>query len=334
MTLIQALILGLVEGVTEFLPISSTGHLILAQWLLGLEGNQAVNDFNIIVQGGAILAVLGLYWSSVVRMVRGLLGRDAGGRRLALNTCIAFLPAACIGVVLDNWIEAHLFHPGPVIGALVAGGIVLILIGPWQRRLLHLDRETAGGSWTELENLTWKQAFVIGLLQCLAMWPGTSRSMVTIVGGMLVGLKPKHAAEFSFILGLPTLGGACVYKLAKHMRGGFPQFVDQLGGPLVMLLGLAIACISAAIAIRWLVAFLNRHGLSVFGWYRIALGGILAIAISARWISISPPDSAQSVHDSARQQIAIAHPDGLAQTRLEYLAQLGDAAIAGSHRVR
>lgn len=283
MNLWHAIILGLVEGITEYLPISSTGHLILASALLGLdsppETKQAVDAFNVIVQGGGILAVLGLYRQRVMQMLRGLVGKDASGRRLLLNLVIAFLPAALAGPLLDDWISARLFRPVPVLVALFVGGLAMLVLGPWQRRFFHeaaREDETDAHTWVDIEHLTWRRALIVGLLQCVAMWPGTSRSMMTIIGGMLVGLKPKHAAEFSFLLGLPTLGGACVYKLGKDfLRDGSSVF-DILGAAQV-LVGIVVAAIAAAVAIRWLVSYLTRHGVAVFGWYRIVLCLVMAV---------------------------------------------------------
>ena len=281
----QAIILGLVEGITEYLPISSTGHLILTSAVLGLnepaETKAAVDAFNIVIQGGAILAVLGLYFKRVRQMISGLLGKNAAGLKLLLNLFVAFLPAAVFGVLLDDWIGARLFHPVPVIAALAVGGLLMIFIGPWQRKRFKGDEhaDPAGTfSYVDIEHLTWKRALIIGLLQCIAMWPGTSRSMMTILGGMSVGLRPKQAAEFSFLLGLPTLGGACVYRMAKNLMADGPNMFEQLGvAPIIV--GILVATISAAIAIKWLVGYLSRHGVCVFGWYRLALAAVFAVLV-------------------------------------------------------
>ncbi len=287
----QAIILGLVEGITEYLPVSSTGHLIIASGLMGLTEpaqKSAVDAFNVVIQGGAILAVLGLYWPRVKQMILGLLGKDEDGRRLAFNIVIAFLPAAVLGVLLDDYIEARLFALWPVAGALFVGGIFMILVERLRKR--HMKAPADGehelvepGREMTLERLTWKHALIIGFLQVIAMWPGTSRSMMTITGGVLVGLKPKQAAEFSFLLGLPTLGGATVYKLLKNLRDsqaeGVPNMFEQLG-VVPIAIGLVVATVSAAFAVRWLVEFLNHHGLAPFGYYRIALCVVLVALVS------------------------------------------------------
>ena len=211
MTWWEATVLGLVEGVTEYLPISSTGHLILVSSLLGLDDparRASVDAFNIVIQGGAILAVLGLYRARVGQMLRGLFGADTDGRRLLGNLLLAFLPAALLGPVLDDWIETHLFHAVPVLAALFLGGVWMIWLG---------RRGADGEVSLAIDRLAPRQALAIGLFQCVAMWPGTSRSMMTIVGGTLLGMRPREAAEFSFLLGLPTLGSACAFKLAKNL---------------------------------------------------------------------------------------------------------------------
>ena len=296
LTILQAVILGIVEGITEYLPISSTGHLILVSALLGLddpaEKKAAVDAFNIVIQGGAILAVLGLYWRRVRQMILGLLGRDAPGLKLLINLIIAFLPAAVIGVFIDDWIESRLFFPIPVTAALTVGGVLMIAIGPWQKRRFHGDEhaDPAGSvSFVDIEHLTWRHALIIGLMQCIAMWPGTSRSMITIVGGMFIGLRPRQAAEFSFLLGLPTLGGACIYKGAKNLMGDGPNMFEQLGA-MSIIIGILVAMLSAALAIKWLVGYLNKHGLAVFGWYRLVLAAVIAILVfGTGWLQIEPP---------------------------------------------
>ena len=268
----HAAVLGLVEGVTEYLPVSSTGHLILASSLLGLdapEHAEALKAFEIAIQGGAILAVLGLYRARVVQMGRGLAGRDPAGQRLLRNLALGFAPAAVLGPLLDKPIDRLLFRPLPVLFALAAGGAWMI----W------LDRRQRGNpTGAALDALGWRAAVAIGFFQCVAMWPGTSRSMMAIAGGLIVGLRIGDAAEFSFLLGVPTLGAACAYKLLKNLlaahASGAPNLFVALG-PAPVAIGFAVAAASAALAVRWLVGFLQRAGLAPFGWYRLALAGVL-----------------------------------------------------------
>ena len=285
MSLFQAVILGLVEGITEYLPISSTGHLIIAAALLGLdeppEARHAVNAFIIAIQGGAILAILGLYRQRVAQMARGLVGRSPVGRRMLLNLIIAFLPAAAIGILLYQLtdIEALLFKPVAVVAALALGGVVMIFLTPWQRKFFHSaegDAPLDAHTFVDIEHLTWRRALVIGLLQCLALWPGTSRSMATIMGGMVVGLRPRHAAEFSFLLGLPTLTAACLYKIAKNVLADRPDMFEVLGTA-QLIVGTIVATISAAVAVKWLVGYLSRRGVALFGWYRLVIAAVIAI---------------------------------------------------------
>ena len=268
MDYLQAVIFGIVEGLTEYIPVSSTGHLILAKSFMGLT-QKAIDPYLIVIQSGAILAVLGLYRTRVADMVKGLLGKNPVGLKLAFNLIIAFLPAAFIGLLLNDIIDEWLMGPIPVIWALAIGGVLMLFAARWQRNAFHEGQDAK--SFIDIEHLTWKRALIIGFVQCLAMFPGTSRSMVTIVASMAMGMKPKHAAEFSFLLGLPTLGGATVYKLVKD--------ADALStleiGP--MIIGIIVAFFAAAIAIKWLVAYLSKHGLALFGWYRIALAIIVAI---------------------------------------------------------
>jgi undecaprenyl-diphosphatase len=225
--------------------------------------------------------VLGLYRARVAQMARGVAGRDAEGRRLLGRIALAFLPAALLGPVLDDAIESHLFHAAPVLLALLLGGVWMIWLD--RRRDPH-----AGG---ELEALTVRAALGIGLFQCVAMWPGTSRSMMTIAGGVLLGLRAPAAAEFSFLLGVPTLGAACAFKLAKNLLGawqgeGETLFAALGAGPVA--LGFAVAAVSAVVAVRWLVAFLQRHGLAPFGWYRVALALVLGALAATGTLSLAP----------------------------------------------
>lgn len=281
MELWQAIVLGIVEGVTEYLPISSTGHLILASTLMKLDTpavKQAVDDFEIVIQGGAILAVVGLYWPRMIQMLRGLLGKDPAGFKLLVNLLIAFLPSAVVGLLLKKKIDEHLFHAGPVILAMGIGGVYMLVIEQWRRGRFSTARYH--GRELEIIDVEPRQALFIGLLQCFSLWPGTSRSMMTITGGMMIGLRSRACAEFSFLLGLPTLGAACLYSLYKNLKGPhglsaaehaqYKNLFETLG-PTAVVIGIVVAAISAAIAVKWLVGFLNKHGLAPFGWYRLAL---------------------------------------------------------------
>lgn len=264
MDLWQALVLGLVEGFTEYLPVSSTGHLILAERLLGLPDSPVLHAYAICIQAGAILAVLGLYRHRWVAVARGVVGRDAGGTRMLLLIAAAFAPAAVAGVLLDDWIDAHLFGLEPVAWAWIAGALVIFAIGKRLRR-----------SGAPLEQLALSHAALIGVFQCLALWPGTSRSLATILGGLAVGLSLAAAVEFSFLLGMVTLLAATAWK-ALHVG---PEMLAQLG-VLPIVAGLATAWLAAVVSMRWMVAWLQAHGLALFGWWRLVLG-VLVLALVA-----------------------------------------------------
>ncbi len=290
LTLTDAMILGVVEGVTEFLPISSTGHLIIANKVLGLESEKqltnakgellwykpvsskhpagvpltlklAADTYTVVIQVGAIAAVALLYWQQLLNVFVGLLGRSSSGVKLFRNILLAFLPVAIVGLLLHDWIDAHLFSVGAVIWALVVGAILMLWAERWRKA-----NSGIGFSRNDPADLSVGNAAGIGLFQCLALWPGTSRSMVTIVGGYLAGLKPAKAAEFSFLVGLPTLAGAAVY---KGWKSG-PAMIEVFGWGNVIM-GTLVAAITAAIAVKFLVKFLTSHGLAVFAYYRLAL---------------------------------------------------------------
>ena len=279
----DALILGLVEGITEYLPISSTGHLLLTNELLNLNAEEPLLDasgsplvtpkgepvtlkaaadaYAIVIQAGAILAVIFVFFSRIRQITLGLLGLSPTGRLLARNLIVAFLPAAVLGLLLDDWIESVLFAPLPIAIALFLGGILILSVESWRKNQLAEDDDIV-----DLHTLGIRQCLFIGLLQCVAMWPGTSRSMMTIVGGYLAGLKPARAAEFSFLLGLITLSAAAGY---KTVTSGPALFLAIDMGPL--LLGIFTAFVSAALAVKWLVGYLSRHGLALFAWYRFVI---------------------------------------------------------------
>lgn len=260
MDILQAVILGIVEGITEYLPVSSTGHLILTQRALGIPQTEAANAYAIAIQAGAILAVLRLYWARVAEVFRGVRGQDEAGRRMGICLVVAFLPAAVIGLLFDDLVEQHLFGLWPITAAWIVGGIV-ILASPLRQE------------GRELEELTPKQAFTIGLCQCVALWPGTSRSLVTILGGSLVGLSLTAAVEFSFLLGVITLGAATCYSALSHGAAMVASY-----GPAVLLVGFVTSWLSAFLAVKWMVQWISQRGMALFGYWRIGLG-VLVIAL-------------------------------------------------------
>jgi undecaprenyl-diphosphatase len=278
LTLGQAVVLGIVEGLTEYLPVSSTGHLLLAERVMKIEAppmaseaekqrtKEATDAYTICIQAGAIIAVLGLYLRRVKQMLLGLLGKDPAGLHMVVNIAAGFLPAAIIGLLFNRVIKEYLFGPWPVVGAWLVGGLAILAVDWWQKR-----RGTQQGIKKQLEELTWSSALIIGLAQCLAMWPGTSRSLVTIVGGLMVGLSLPAAVEFSFLLGVVTLGAATTYDGIKH-----GALMLQTFDPLSLALGLVFAFLAAVLSVKWMVGYLNRHGLAIFGYYRVALAVLVA----------------------------------------------------------
>lgn len=269
LSLVDAVILGLVEGATEYLPVSSTGHLLLAEEMLGIAhdpaSKAAANAYAIVIQAGAILAVLGLYWKRVQQMLAGIMGRDAHGLRLIWNLVIAFLPAVVAGLLLGDAIKSRLFGLWPVTAAWFAGGFLLLYL---DRKRLHMV------SGLPLEQFGWKQALGVGVVQCAALWPGVSRSLATIVGGMLMGGDLRAAVEFSFLLGLMTLGAATVY---EAMESG--SLILAHFGLVAPLVGFLCAFVSAWVSVKWMVAFLQRGGLGLFGWYRIILALVVGTVL-------------------------------------------------------
>ena len=259
---LQALILGIVEGLTEFLPVSSTGHLILASRWLGMAG-EGVKTFEVVMQSGALVAVIWLYRGRLLAVCRG----HREGRRLLANLVVSFLPAAAAGLLLHRLIKRLLFTPAAVAAALAAGGLFMVLADRWLR-----SRQAPGRT---LESVTPRQALWIGLAQVLAFWPGTSRAMVTLAAGMAVGLPAGAAAEYSFLLAIPTLGAATFLDAAQGGRA----LLAEVSAPAVAL-GFASAAGAAALAIRGFLRCLNRRGLAVFGWYRLALALAVWLALS------------------------------------------------------
>jgi undecaprenyl-diphosphatase len=269
--LLKAAVLGLVEGITEFLPISSTGHLILAGALLDFNGQQA-KVFEIAIQTGAMFAVVWEYRERLGRTVAGI-GHDPVARRFAANVAIAFLPAVVFGLLLGGWVKAHLFSPVPVAAALVVGGVAILWIERRHKRL-YGARDLEGGRIARVEtvdDMSALDALKVGLLQCLALFPGTSRSGATIIGALLLGFSRKASTEFSFYLGIPTLMGAGAYSVWKQREllrwEDLPMFA----------VGTAVAFASALLCIRWLIRYVSTHDFVPFAWYRIVFGGVILL---------------------------------------------------------
>jgi undecaprenyl-diphosphatase len=265
MPLWVALVLGIVEGLTEFLPVSSTGHLVIAERVLENEANPS---FDIVIQLGAVLAVLLYYRKLLLGHAQGALRRDPVSVRLFVALGIAFLPVAIIGLLVRHAIKEHLFGLTPVAAALIVGGIVMIVVERWRKA------QPPGSSVDGLEHVTPKRALIIGLGQCAALWPGTSRSMATIVAGQLTGLSTATAAEFSFLLALPALGAATVFEgwKARH-----ELLADGSGAPLAV--GLIVSFVVAWAALASFLSYVKRHGVEPFGYYRIVLGALVLLTL-------------------------------------------------------
>ncbi|MCG2841834.1 undecaprenyl-diphosphate phosphatase [Sandaracinobacter sp. RS1-74] len=263
--ILQAFLLGLLEGLTEFLPVSSTGHLILASELMGFTGDGSV-AFKIAIQLGAILAVLVAYRQRFAHIAAGLVRRDSGAIAFTRNILLGFLPAMVVGFFAYSSIRQLIESPMTVAIALIVGGIAILLI----EKLVPPRIEG------QVETMPWRTALGVGVVQCIAMVPGVSRSGATIMGGLLMGLDRKTAAEFSFFLAVPTMAAATVYSLYKerHLLDA-----DDLG---LIAIGFVTAFVSALMVVRWLVGFVGRHGFAPFAWYRIALGSIALVWLLLR----------------------------------------------------
>ncbi len=268
MTWWQSIIIGVVEGLTEYLPVSSTGHILLTQRILGIPDDDAGKAFAVVIQAGAIFAVLGLYFSRWRGVIDGLLGKSPEGLVLLRNLLLAFLPAAVFGLIFDKRIEALLTGLWPTVTAWFVGGIAILAVA-WFRRNAGPASKSSGKT---ISDITVRMALCIGLIQCLAMWPGTSRSLVVIVGGLLCGLHMMAAVEFSFLLGMITLTAASGYKALKFVKD--PALLANYSIP-VMIIGILAAWITAIISVKWMVGFLQRRGITPFGYYRIALAVII-----------------------------------------------------------
>jgi undecaprenyl-diphosphatase len=276
--LLKAAIMGVVEGITEFLPISSTGHLILAASLLNFTGEK-VKVFEIAIQTGAMFAVIWQYRERLSSTVRGI-GSDPVAQRFALNVAVAFVPAVVLGLLLGKTIKAHLFHPVPVAMAFIVGGLIILWVERRHRlKFGALDLQGTRRARVEtVDDMSPLDALKVGLIQCLALIPGTSRSGATIIGAMVLGFSRKCATEFSFYLGIPTLMGAGAYSVWKERAA--LQWADA---PLFAV-GLALSFVSALLCIRWLIRFVSTHDFTVFAWYRIVFGGIVLLTAYTGWV--------------------------------------------------
>ena len=277
MTYAQALLLGVTEGVTEFLPISSTGHLLLAERLLNIsdtpESARALDTYMIVIQLGAILAVAWVYHDYLKRIILGLLGKDTDGLRLFRNLMIAFIPAALVGILFVDIIKESLFNLWVVSFAWLVGGVALVI---WGKKTSHEADESS----CTLASLSTKKALGIGAMQVIAMWPGTSRSLITILGGKWVGLSLKDSVLFSFLLGLVTLTASTAYDMVRNGE----EMIRLLGAD-SLIIGLIAAYLSAWVAVRGMVHYLRKHGMGLFGGYRIVLACITVGLLLSGWVS-------------------------------------------------
>lgn len=268
-TAASAMVLGIVEGLTEFLPISSTGHQIIVADLLDFGGERAM-AFNIIIQLGAILAVVWAFRSKITNVVRGL-GTQPQARRFTANLLIAFLPAVALGVLFSDVIHHYLFNPVTVACALIVGGVVML----WAEKRNHQVRID------HVDDMRWTDALKIGCAQCLAMIPGTSRSGSTIIGGLLFGMSRTAATEFSFFLAMPTMVGAAVYSGYKY------RDLFQVSDLPVFALGFLVSFLFAMIAVQGLLKFIAHHSYAVFAWYRVAFGLLILLTWQFHWVDWS-----------------------------------------------
>ena len=278
MLLLKAAVMGVVEGLTEFLPISSTGHLILAGSLLDFTGDR-VKVFEIAIQTGAMFSVIWEYRVRLLSTVRGI-GHDPVAQRFARNVLVAFLPAAFFGLLLGSWVKQHLFAPVPVAVALVVGGVLILWVEARHKRL-YGARDLEGARLARVEtvdDMSVADALQVGLLQCLALIPGTSRSGATIIAALVLGFSRKSATEFSFYLGIPTLMGAGAYSVWKQR-----DLLSWADVPMFAV-GTVVAFFSALVCIRWLIRYVSTHDFTVFAWYRIVFGGLVLLTAWTGWV--------------------------------------------------
>jgi undecaprenyl-diphosphatase len=277
--LLKAAVMGIVEGLTEFLPISSTGHLILAGALLGMDDDKA-KVFDIAIQTGAIFAVIIVYWQKLAGTVVALPTQKAA-RRFALNVLIAFLPAVVLGLLFGKFIKAHLFTPTVVASTFIIGGFIILWAEGWGRAKPEGEdaHPNDNARIVNVESMSPLDALKVGLVQCLAMIPGTSRSGATIIGGMLLGLSRKAATDFSFYLAIPTLIGAGAYSLYKERA-----LLSMADAP-VFAVGLVFSFLSAWICVRWLLRYIASHSFVPFAGYRIVFGLLVLVTHYMGWVT-------------------------------------------------
>jgi undecaprenyl-diphosphatase len=275
---LKAALMGIVEGLTEFLPISSTGHLILAGSLLNFTGETA-KVFEIAIQTGAMLAVIWEYRQRLAATVTGL-ATEPAARRFALNLLVAFMPAAVLGLLLGKVVKEHLFHPVPVALAFIVGGLIILWVER-RHRVQFGERDLEGTRRARVETvdqMSRLDALKVGLVQCLALIPGTSRSGATIIGAMMFGFSRKCATEFSFFLGIPTLMGAGAYSVWKQ------RDLLQWSDLPMFAIGTVFAFFSAWLCIRWLIRYVSTHDFTVFAWYRIIFGLVVLLTAYTGWV--------------------------------------------------
>ena len=268
--LIKVIIMGIVEGLTEFLPISSTGHLILAGSLLNFTGEK-VKVFEIVIQAGAMLAVCWEYRHRIIDVIRNF-SFDAAARRFVANLLVAFLPAVVLGLMFGKLIKAHLFAPVPVALAFIIGAFIILIVE--RRNRLNEDRLRIH----TVDEMTLLDAFKVGCAQCFALIPGTSRSGASIIGGMAFGLSRQAATEFSFFLAIPTLFGATIYSLYKERALLSVADLPMFG------VGALAAFISAFFCVRWLLRYISTHDFTIFVWYRIVFGALILVTSATGWV--------------------------------------------------
>jgi undecaprenyl-diphosphatase len=267
--LIKAAIMGVVEGLTEFLPISSTGHLILAAALLDMPGEK-IKLFEVVIQTGAIMAIVSLYAAKLWETLVGL-PTQRQAQRFTLNVLVGFFPAALAGVLFIDFIKGVLFNPVVVALGFIVGGFVIL----WAE---HLQKRGAQVHVDDVDNVRWQDALKVGLVQCTALVPGVSRSGATIIGAMLLGFNRKAATEFSFFLAIPMLFGAAAYDIYKNR-----DLLSAADIPLFAV-GLVVSWLSAWVCVKWLLRFVGNHTFVPFAWYRIAFGGLILLTASLGWV--------------------------------------------------